>query len=121
MNFEISQRFFFEAAHTLRRDLDAEGSARIHGHTYHAEVTVIGQPNLETGMVIDVGYLRSRLQTLKDSLDHRFLDEISGLGEPTLENLCSFIAKTLEGIQPPLSTVRVWREATGDGCVLRLP
>ena len=40
--FELSQSFYFEAAHTLRRDLEtaaeAAGSRRIHGHTYQAEV-----------------------------------------------------------------------------------
>mgnify|MGYP000178535474 CR=1 FL=1 len=45
MKFELSQRFYFEAAHTLHRTIDAEGSLRIHGHTYHAEVTIAGQPD----------------------------------------------------------------------------
>ncbi len=34
--YELSQRFFFEAAHTLRREVEAEGSRRVHGHTYEA-------------------------------------------------------------------------------------
>ena len=38
--FTLSQRFFFDAAHTLQREIEAEGSRRIHGHTYHAEVAV---------------------------------------------------------------------------------
>ena len=37
---ELSQRFYFESAHTLRRSIEAEGSRRVHGHTYEAEVTV---------------------------------------------------------------------------------
>jgi 6-pyruvoyltetrahydropterin/6-carboxytetrahydropterin synthase len=41
--FELSQKFYFEAAHTLQRTIDAEGSRRIHGHTYHAEATVLGR------------------------------------------------------------------------------
>ena len=39
MKYELSQRFYFEAAHTLRRQIEAEGSRRIHGHTYIAEIT----------------------------------------------------------------------------------
>lgn len=42
MRYEISQRFFFDAAHTLKREIEAEGSRRVHGHTYHAEVFVRG-------------------------------------------------------------------------------
>ena len=28
MRYEISQRFFFDAAHTLKREIEAEGSRR---------------------------------------------------------------------------------------------
>lgn len=118
MSYEISQRFFFEAAHTLDRQLETENSRRIHGHTYHAEVTVSGSKDPLTGMVLDLGDLRRVIETVRELLDHRFLDEVEGLGAPTLENLCGFIAQRLEGINPPVVAVRVWREPTGDGCRL---
>ncbi|CAN7588364.1 6-carboxytetrahydropterin synthase [Variovorax sp. LjRoot290] len=116
----ISQRFFFDAAHTLRREIDAEGSRRIHGHTYHAEVAVRGPLNVETGMVIDLGVLRGHLNAVREQLDHHLLDDVPGLGIPTLENLCLFIAKALAGMRPLPSRVRVWRDALGDECVLEL-
>ena len=121
MSYEISQRFFFEAAHTLKRDVDSDGSARIHGHTYHAEVTVTGEPDPQTGMVFDLGLLRQRIDVARDLLDHHFLDEVAGLGAPTLENICAFLARNLSGLGAPLCTVKVWREAAGDACLLRLP
>jgi 6-pyruvoyl-tetrahydropterin synthase len=40
--FELSKQFWFDAAHTLNRSIDAESSRRIHGHSYRAEVTVRG-------------------------------------------------------------------------------
>ena len=120
MQFTVHQRFFFDAAHTLQREIEAAGSRRIHGHTYYAEVSVTGPRNPDNGMVIDLGYLRSRLKTLGDALDHRFLDEIPGLGKPTLENLCLFIADSLADLQPAPSRIRVWRDSIGDGCVLDL-
>ena len=121
MQFTVHQRFFFDAAHTLQREIEAEGSRRIHGHTYHAEVAVTGPRDPATGMVIDLGHLRERLAVVREQLDHHWLDEVPGLGTPTLENLCQFIAQALHGMQPPASRVRVWREALGDGCVLDLP
>lgn len=119
MKFEVSQRFFFDAAHTLRRDIEAASSARIHGHTYHAEVTVAGIPDAN-GMVTDLGFLRRDLETVRAALDHRLLDEVQGLGAPTLENLCLFIATQIRISHPSLSKVRVWRDATGDACSLTL-
>jgi 6-pyruvoyltetrahydropterin/6-carboxytetrahydropterin synthase len=119
---ELSQRFHFEAAHTLRRAEatdEVESSRRIHGHTYQAELTLRGQPD-ERGMVMDLGLLRAEISALREQLDHRFLDEVQGLGPATLENLCSFIAGQARMRVPQLVRVSVWREATGDRCVLHL-
>lgn len=116
----LSQRFFFDAAHTLRREIESEGSRRIHGHTYHAEVSVRGPIDAATGMVVDLGVLRERLEAVRLQLDHHLLDDVPGLGIPTLENLCLFIARALADMRPPPSRVRVWREALGDECLLEL-
>ncbi len=120
MQFTVSQRFFFDAAHTLNREIEVEGSRRIHGHTYHAEVWLAGPRDPATGMVIDLGHLRQRLADVRAQLDHHMLDDISGLGSPTLENLCLFIANALADLRPHLARVRVWREALGDSCTLEI-
>ena len=118
MACEISQTFFFDAAHTLERAIDTESSKRIHGHTYNAEVFLTGQPDPKTGMVIDLGLVRREVALLRGQLDHHLLDEVEGLGPPTLENLCQFIFSKLLPTLPALSSVRVWRASIGDGCRL---
>jgi 6-pyruvoyltetrahydropterin/6-carboxytetrahydropterin synthase len=120
MNYELTQRFYFEAAHTLQRQVDVEPSRRIHGHTYLAEVAVAGTPDPVTGMVVDLAHLRRAIETLRDQLDHRLLDEVPGLGPATLENLCTFIARALGAGGWNLAQVVVRREASGDACCLRL-
>ncbi|MFM9880304.1 MAG: 6-pyruvoyl trahydropterin synthase family protein [Burkholderiaceae bacterium] len=115
--FELTQEFYFEAAHTLERQLEREGSRRIHGHTYHAEVTVAGEPDA-LGMVMDLAALRLQVHAVRALLDHHFLDEVQGLGRPTLENLCRFIAARLTPQLPGLKRVCVARRATGDRCTL---
>ncbi len=120
MQFTVSQRFFFDAAHTLKREIEAEGSRRIHGHSYHAEVWLSGPLDPTTGMVVDLGHLRKSLGDLRERLDHHMLDEVPDLGPPTLENLCLFIAKATPDLGPQLTRVRVWREAVGDACTLEL-
>jgi 6-pyruvoyltetrahydropterin/6-carboxytetrahydropterin synthase len=118
--YELSQHFFFDAAHTLDRQVEREGSLRIHGHTYQAQVSVGGLPDPNTGMVVDLGHLRIATEKVKRLLDHQFLDKVPGLNVPTLENLCGFIAKhmALQGYK--LSQVRVWRDGIGDACQLSL-
>ncbi|WP_222935237.1 6-carboxytetrahydropterin synthase [Pseudomonas fluorescens] len=116
---ELSQRFYFEAAHTLNRGIETESSRRIHGHTYEAEVTVAGQPDANSGMLIDLGYLRSEIARVREMLDHRLLDEVEDLGPATIENLCAFIRKQLENSVTSLCAVMVERRLSGDRCVLR--
>ena len=118
MNYELSQKFYFEAAHTLDRLIDGEGSRRIHGHTYHAEITLAGTPDPASGMLADLGFVRTEIARIRDLLDHRFLDEVAGLGPATLENLCRFIFIELKDALPALSRVSVERQASGDRCCL---
>nr|WP_295769557.1 6-carboxytetrahydropterin synthase [Rhodoferax sp.] len=115
----MSQKFYFDAAHTLRREMEAEGSRRIHGHTYHAEVSVAGQIDPATGMVVDLGLVRAAIEQLRPRLDHHLLDEVEGLGPATLENLASFIWRAMAEPLPGLVEVRIWRDGVGDSCTLR--
>lgn len=123
--YTVSQSFFFDAAHTLKRQVEAQGSARVHGHTYQAEVSFSGQPDAASGMVVDLGWVRAHIVQVKEKLDHRLLDEVADLGTPTLENLCAFVAAQFADFQAPqahgrLSRVRIWREGIGDACTLVL-
>jgi 6-pyruvoyltetrahydropterin/6-carboxytetrahydropterin synthase len=118
---EISQSFYFDAAHTLEREIDSASSKRIHGHTYNAEVFLTGLPDPATGMLIDLGVVRRELAMVREQLDHHLLDEVSGLGPPTLENLCQFIFSKLLPALPALTSVRVWRVSMGDGCRMTRP
>ena len=125
MNYELTQRFYFEAAHTLERAGAAGGAAardasrRIHGHTYVARVSVGGAPAPVTGMVVDLALLRAEVARVREQLDHRLLDDVPGLGAPTLENLCAYIHRALVPTGWKVTSVEVAREASGDACTLR--
>jgi 6-pyruvoyltetrahydropterin/6-carboxytetrahydropterin synthase len=118
MIFELSQRFFFDAAHTLHREIDQEGSLRIHGHTYHAQVFVRGELDPESGMILDLGLLSQAIARVRCELDHRFLDDVTDLGPATLESLCAYILRKVEESFPGVTRVRVERKASGDACDL---
>lgn len=120
MTYELSQKFYFEAAHTLKRQIEAEGSRRIHGHTYHAEVFVRGEVDPESGMLMDLAHLRAAIADLRDTLDHRFLDDIAELTPATLENLCRYVHAQLSSRVPLISAVSIERMASGDKCMLRV-
>lgn len=114
----LSRSFVFEAAHTLQRPMHGDSSQRIHGHTYRATVYLQGQLAPDSSMLLDLAMLDSHIQNLRHQLDHRFLDEVAGLGPATLENLCSYIWQQLHTSLPDLVRVSVERGMTGDACSL---
>ena len=115
--YELSKQFRFDAAHTLRRAVDAEPSRRIHGHSYRAEVTLRGDVDPATGMVIDLGLLDRALAETRDGLDHRFLDEIADLGVGTMENLAAWIWRRVAPVCAGLCKVTVLRDSDSASCV----
>jgi 6-pyruvoyltetrahydropterin/6-carboxytetrahydropterin synthase len=114
--FELAKQFRFEAAHTLRREIEAESSRRIHGHSYRAEVAVRGPADPATGMVLDLGRFEALLARARDALDHRFLDDVPDLGPATMENLAAWIWRRLADDLPGLARVTVHRDSSGDAC-----
>jgi 6-pyruvoyltetrahydropterin/6-carboxytetrahydropterin synthase len=119
---KLTQNFYFEAAHTLKqRQTDVHTmlkSETIHGHTYHASISVEGEPD-ENGMVKDFNAIGLMVHFVTTHLDHKFLDEVEGLGRPTMENLCLFIAKKAKDLKG-LCEVTVERRASGDKCTLEI-
>jgi 6-pyruvoyltetrahydropterin/6-carboxytetrahydropterin synthase len=117
--FFLSQRFYFECAHTLSRSYEVEGSLRIHGHTYEAEIALYGSPDKDSGMVVDLALLKKEIERIRYMLDHRFLDEVEGLGPPTLENLALFIKNEVTKNFGNLASILVERRVSGDKCILK--
>ncbi|APR52136.1 6-carboxytetrahydropterin synthase [Sphingomonas koreensis] len=113
---ELSKQFRFDAAHTLDREIQAESSRRIHGHSYRAEITIRGWPDPRTGMILDLGEFERALEGARDALDHRFLDEINDLGPATMENLCLWIWRRLKPDIVALARVAVHRDSSGETC-----
>ena len=122
--FELSQSFYFDAAHTLHRQVErneADGSRRVHGHTYTAEVTVRGALDPATGMLVDLAVLRAAIAAVRERLDHPFLVAVPGRGTPPLEHLCLFIHRQVAAAVPGIASVSVARLSSGDRCVYRPP
>jgi 6-pyruvoyltetrahydropterin/6-carboxytetrahydropterin synthase len=119
---KLTQSFYFEAAHTLKkRHTDIHTmlkSEEIHGHTYHASISVEGEVE-KNGMVKDFNAIGFMVHYVLSHLDHKFLDDVPDLGRPTMENLCLFIAEKAKQLKG-LCEVTVERKASGDKCTLKI-
>lgn len=110
---EISQEFTFDAAHFLD---GAPEYRRIHGHSFYAEVTLRGEPDEGTGFLRDLGEVNRVLAEIRETLDHRLLNEVEGLGKPTLENLARFIFQRAKEKLPEVARVKLRRPSYGQTC-----
>lgn len=107
---EIFRKFQFEAAHRLPNLPPEHKCARLHGHSYHVEVYVHGQVDEQTGWVIDFYDIKAQFATIMELLDHRYLNELPGLENPTCEVLAAWIWEHMRPLQ--LSKVVVMETCT---------
>jgi len=112
---ELCQEFGFDAAHYLGNG--AAENRRLHGHSFYAEVTLRGEPDPATGFLRDLGEVDAALKAIREMLDHRLLNEIEGLGIPTLENLAKFIFVRARASLPEVVRVKLRRPSYGQTCV----
>ena len=107
MRARIVQEFRFEAAHRLPRVPESHKCFRLHGHSYKVEVVVAGAVSPESGWICDFAEIEEAWKALHDAIDHRYLNEIPGLENPTSEVLAGFIWERLKPIFSGLTRVVV--------------
>jgi 6-pyruvoyltetrahydropterin/6-carboxytetrahydropterin synthase len=112
---EIFTTLSLEAAHRLPNVPDAHKCSRIHGHHYAVTVVVRGAAGADTGWVMDFADLREACRPVSDQLDHRYLNDVPGLENPTAENIARWIWDRLKPALPQLSRIVV-NETPGTGC-----
>lgn len=111
---ELSQEFTFDAAHFLE---GAPEYRRMHGHSFYVEVTLRGEPDPQTGFLRDLGEVNRALGDIRETLDHRLLNDIEDLGKPTLENLARYIYVRARVTLPEVVRVKLRRPSYGQTCV----
>jgi 6-pyruvoyltetrahydropterin/6-carboxytetrahydropterin synthase len=113
---EITQQFGFDAAHYLA-EAPLGSNRRMHGHSFYAEVTLKGTPDEAKGWVRDFAEVNAALGDIRAKLDHHLLNDIEGLGAPTLENLARYIFRQAKVRLPEVSRVKLTRPSVGQSCV----
>lgn len=115
---DIFKVFTIEAAHRLPNVPAGHKCARLHGHSFRIEIHVSGSPAADTGWVMDFGDIKAAFQPLFDQLDHRYLNDIDGLDNPTSERLAQWVWQRLKPALPALSKVVVHETCTS-GAIYR--
>ncbi len=94
--FRLVKTLEFSASHRLHLPYDSPCN-REHGHNYIVEVEVVGHQLNEEGMLIDF----SAIKRVVMALDHRNLNDVMRMDNPTAERIALWIA---QGVQDVLDT-----------------
>lgn len=116
----LVKEFTFEAAHRLPNVPAENKCRRLHGHSYGVEIHVTGEVDPGTGWLIDYADIKKAAGPVIERLDHRCLNEIEGLENPTSERIAAWIWKRLAPALPSLSLI-VIRETSTSRCLYRGP
>jgi 6-pyruvoyltetrahydropterin/6-carboxytetrahydropterin synthase len=127
----LTRRVRFAAAHRYRRpEWDDRRNEEVfglcarpqyHGHTYTCDVTVVGEIDAVTGMILDLRLLDDALRhEVIDRFDHRNINvEVPEFADgklvPTGENLARFIFERVQralGARARVTEVRVAEDDT---------
>lgn len=91
MKFELKQHFQIESARFLPHLEKTHPCARVHGHSFRITLTLVGEVDPKIGWVMDYNEIQTRMQPILSQLDHRVLNEVPGLENPTSEFLAKWI------------------------------
>ena len=113
---EIFKEFRIEAAHWLPNVPEGHKCRRMHWHSFHIEVHVAGPLDPHLGWVMDFAGIKTAWRAVHDLIDHRCLNEVEGLENPTSEMLARWIWHRLFPALPALSRIVV-KETCTSGCI----
>jgi len=106
----VTKVFTFDSAHSLP---NYPGHCKnVHGHTYKLEVTVRGQINQATGLVMDFYDLKNLVtEHILSKLDHCYLNDVLPC-IPSAENIAVWICQVMNVQLPSLHKVKLWETPT---------
>ena len=113
---DIFNRFSLEAARRLPHLPADHPCSRLHGHSFQIEVHISGPLQPALGWVIDFADIQAAWRPIHQQLDHRYLNEIDGLENPTSEHLARWIWQRLQPALAGLSKITVM-ETAQSGCI----
>jgi len=110
----IGRTYRFESAHHLPHLPDGHRCKNLHGHNYRMEV-VLQDALDERGFVKDFAEIDAEIAPLLKLVDHRLLNEVPGLENPTAEVIAAWFFQRIGACE----RVRIyenddcWAEVTG--------
>ena len=110
--FRLAREFTFDAAHRLPGVPEGHKCGRLHGHTFRVELIFEGEVDEAAGWVMDFADITRAFAPCLEKLDHRYLNEVEGLENPTVENIARWVWVRVKRTLPLLLQVNVTEAET---------
>jgi 6-pyruvoyltetrahydropterin/6-carboxytetrahydropterin synthase len=117
---DIFRIFHLQCARRLPALPASHPCSRVHGHSFEVEITLSGEVDPVLGWVCDFAEIDAAWRSVHEALDHRYLNDIAGLENPTSENLAVWLWRVLAPSLTGLAQIRVM-ETHNAGCIYRGP
>jgi len=101
---DLAVDFEFSAAHRLPRHPGR--CFRMHGHSYRLQVVVRGDPDPETGMVVDFFDIEGAVAGVVEDVRDSCLNDV--LENPTAEAIVAWLWARIQPNLQSLSELRLW-------------
>lgn len=117
VRFRLEKTFDFEAAHSLPGFPEGHKCRRLHGHSFRVDVVVEGSLPAGSAHLIDYGDISRVVRPIIDGeLDHRHLNDIAGLENPTSEMIALWLWRRIRPELPLLAAIVV-HETCSSRCI----
>src|ERR1043165_5475765 len=107
----IFKELTFDAAHYLPQLPDEHKCKALHGHTYRLKIWLQGKPN-DLGWIMDFAEIKQKLQPVMKLVDHKVLNNVEGLNNPTCELTAVWLWQKLKPVLPMLSKIELHETPT---------
>ncbi len=112
----IYKEFTFDAAHFLSQVPEGHKCRQLHGHTYHLTVFIEGDILPQLGWVEDYGDIKIKVKEVLSLIDHKFLNDVPGLENPTCELMIIWLWDKLKPVLPNLKRLEL-KETPTSGAI----
>ena len=109
---QIFKKFTFDSAHSLPHVPDGHKCKNVHGHTYHLTLFLESDIDPEMGWVMDFADVKEIMDPLMKQIDHKYLNDVDGLENPTCEIFAKWIWDRLIGTLPQLKKIELYETPT---------
>lgn len=108
----IFKEFTFDSAHSLPHVPKGHKCKAIHGHTYRLKVLIEGELNPHLGWVMDFSDLKNIVKPVIDQIDHKYMNELEGLENPTCEAIAIWLWDRIKPSIPFLKEIELYETPT---------